>query len=341
MGKNLFEIHPVQGQWWKGSLVLNYNLALVVKLLVVLAVIAGILFLGYWLVMAGWSALCWLASQWKWILGLLALILVIWIIASINWSKVKLPKWHISPNIQKWIWRVLAILALILLSLWGWKNCNGDNDDEVVVVEQPATVTAERFDEAFDYVVTSRAYLDGVQEKGDKINRALVGLKYVNGKAVTPQDFAGQTYEEAVRVIAADWRELVVGSLNGQKLNQQQLVTITLFAMRNGKYGYQESDFLKAVQAGEWDASKMALHKSNGKKRELLTEAKQYLWVLKNLAEGNLTVEELLDMPMFSYKDIPLVMMYDGQGHHKFDSELKDKLLNGEHKTPRQALELN
>ena len=40
------------------------------------------------------------------------------------------------------------------------------------------------FDESFDYVVTSRAYLDGVQNAGDKINRALVGLKYVDGKPV-------------------------------------------------------------------------------------------------------------------------------------------------------------
>lgn len=342
MKKFFIEIHPVKGQWWKGSIVLNYNLALVAMLLAVLAIIAGILFVGYWAVVAGWTAICWLASQWQWLLGILGLILLMWLIASINWKKIKLPKWHISANVQKWIWRVLAILALILLSLWGWKSCrkdNGNDDNNIVVVEQ--AVTNERFDKAFDYVVTSRAYLDGVQEKGDRINRALVGLKYVNGKAVTPQDFTGKTYEEAVKVVASDWRELVVGSLNGQKLSDQQLVAITLFAMRNGKYGYQESDFLKAVQAGEWAPEKMSLHKSNGKKRELLTEAKQYLWVLKNLAEGNLTVEELLDVPMFSYKNIPLVKMYDAQGNHRFDGELKNMLSNGERKTPRQALELN
>jgi len=342
MKKFFIEFHPVQGQWWRGSLVINYNLALVAKLLVVLAVIAGILFLGYWAVVAGWTAICWLASQWQWLLGILGLILLMWLIASINWKKIKLPKWHISANVQKWIWRVLAILALILLSLWGWKSCIPDPVPPVpsVSTEQVSTVTNERFDEAFDYVVTSRAYLDGVQEKGDRINRALVGLKYVNGKAVTPQDFAGQTYEEAVKVIASDWRELVVGSLNGQKLSDQQLVVITLFAMRNGKYGYLKSDFLASVQAGNWDTTKMAIHKSDGSKRTLGAEAKQYLWVLKNLADGNLTVEELLDMPMFSYKTIPVMEMYDKAGNHKCDSTLKNKLSSGEQKTPRQALEL-
>lgn len=339
MKRSLFEIHPVKGQWWKGSIVINYNLALVAKLLVVIAILAAILFVGYWLVMAGWAALCWLASQWMWIIGLLAILFILWLLSAINWKKVNMPKWHISPNIQKWIWRVLAAILLILFLLWGWKSCDYGNDD-IVVIEQPATtVTNERFDEAFDYVVTSRAYLDGVQEKGDKINRALVGLKYVNGKSVTPQDFHGQTYEEAVKVISADWRELVVGSLNGQKLSDQQLVTITLFAMRNGKYGYQESDFLKAVQQGNWDSSKMAIHKADGTKRTLGVEARQYLWVLKNLADNNLTIKELLDFPMFSYKSIPVVEMYD-KNVHKFNNELRSKLLNGDQKTPRQALEL-
>ena len=325
MERSLFELHPVQGQWWKGSVVINYNLALVAKLM---------------LVMAGWTALSWLASQWQWLLGLLALVLLFGLLSAINWKKVKLPKWHISPNVQKWIWRVLLLVLFILLLLWGWKSCSkdNDNDENIVVVEQ--VVTNERFDKAFDYVVTSRAYLDGVQEKGDKINRALVGLKYVNGEPVTPQDFVGKTYDEAVRVIANDWRELVVGSLNGQKLSDQQLVAITLFAMRNGKYGYQESDFLKAVQAGEWAPEKMAIHKSDGSKRTLGVEAKQYLWVLKNLADGNLTVEELLDYPMFSYKTIPVMEMYDKAGNHKCDSTLKNKLSSGERETPRQALEL-
>ena len=194
MKKNLFEIHPVQGQWWKGSMVINYNLALVAKLLLALAIIAAILFVGYWLVMAGWSALCWLVSQWKWILGILALILLFWLLSAINWKKVKMPKMpQVPANTKKWIWRMLAAVLLILLFIWGLKNCGGGNDDNIVVIEQTAAVTNERFDEAFDYVVTSRAYLDGVQEKGDRINRALVGLKYVNGKSVTPQDFQGKT----------------------------------------------------------------------------------------------------------------------------------------------------
>ncbi len=340
MKKNLFEIHTEQGSWWKGSLVINYNLMLVAKLLMIVALLIGCGLVLYWLAIAGWSVLCWLASIWPWLLGILAVILLMWMLASINWKKVKMP--HVSANTQKWIWRVLVAAVLLLLLILGIRSCVSDNDEEVIVIEQSEveTVTKERFNKAFDYVVTSRAYLDGVQGQGDKINRALVGLKYVDGKPVTPKDFTGKTYDEAIKVVAADWQELVVNSLNGQKLSDQQLVVITLFAMRNGKYGYLKSDFLAGVQQGEWEATKMAIHKSDGSKRVLGAEGRQYLWVLKNLADGNLKVEELLDFPMFSYKSILLIEMYDNSGTHMINSRLKDKLTQGEHKTPRQALEL-
>jgi len=340
MKKNLFEIHTEQGSWWKGSLVINYNLVLVAKLLMIVALLIGSGFVLYWLAIAGWAVICWLVSIWPWLLGILAFILLMWILASINWKKVKMP--HVSANVQKWICRILIAAVLLLLLILGIRSCAGDNDEEVIVIEQPdvKTVTKERFNKAFDYVVTSRAYLDGVQGQGDKIKRALVGLKYVDGKPVTPQDFTGQTYEEAIKVVATDWQELVVNSLNGQKLSDQQLVVITLFAMRNGKYGYLKSDFLAGVQQGEWDSSKMAIHKSDGSKRVLGAEGRQYLWILKNLADGKLMVEELLDFPMFSYKSIPVIEMYDKSGAPVCDEALKNKLTKGEHKTPRQALEL-
>ena len=135
-------------------------------------------------------------------------------------------------------------------------------------------------------------------------------------------------------------------NLKGIELSRQQLVTVTLFAMRNGKYGFEQSDFLKALQEGRIaDADEeMALHKASGDKRELRTEAQQYLWVLKNLWRGNLKMEELVDFPMFSYKTIGLEKMYENSNYEndlRWDAELYHQLKNHSGKTPREALELN
>ena len=46
-------------------------------------------------------------------------------------------------------------------------------------------------------------------------------------------------------------------------------------------------------------------------------------------------------MPMFSYKSIPVMEMYDSQGETLFGSGHIDMLYSGDQKTPRQALELN
>ena len=82
----------------------------------------------------------------------------------------------------------MAILCLIFC----FRSCNKEDkiiDDGVVVIDNSKDFERQ-FDETFDYVVISRAYLDGVQNAGDKIKRALVGLKYVDGKPVSPDDFS-------------------------------------------------------------------------------------------------------------------------------------------------------
>ena len=84
----------------------------------------------------------------------------------------------------------------------------------------------------------------------------------------------------------------------------------------------------------------MAIHKANGTKRQLGSEGLKYLWVLKSLGSGQITVEELLDYPMFSYKAINLTEMYDYQMKPVFNDALKYRLKKGENKTPRQALDI-
>ena len=346
-------MNKVNGKWYHFDITFRINLKVMLRLTILLAILAAVGFTGYWLVKGAialgslvWNGLCWLAGQWLWFLGAAILALLIWGLTKINWSKFK-SKGSSSSRKSYLLW-ILALIAAILCLLLCSRSCN----DEDSISEKATTVKvtnsesfAHQFDEAFDFVVTTRAYLDGVQNSGDKIKRALVGLKYVDGQPVSPDDFSGKTYDEAKEIISKDWRTLVGTHLAGVELSRQQLVTVTLFAMRNGKYGFEQSDFLKALQEGRIaDADEeMALHKASGEKRELRTEAQQYLWVLKNLWRGNLTMEELVDFPMFSYKTISLDEMYDGgyEGELLWNDELYHKLKNHSGKTPREALDLN
>lgn len=328
------------------DIIFRFNLKMIAKILIALLVLAAFAFVGYWLFQgivwvgsAMWSGLCWLASQWMWILGILLLALLVWGLSKVNWKSVKAPK--VSQKTWRTLLWLLAALLLLLLSFLAFRSCGDDKaqPEDVVVIEDERF--EREFEEAFDFVVISRAYLDGVQNADDKVARALVGLKYVDGKAVSPRDFEGKTYEEAVRVIAKDWRGLVQENLNGTQLSKQQLVTLTLFAMRNGKYGFVKSDFLEAVKAGEANAeNKMALHKANSEKRALGVEAKQYLWVLKNMWKGNISVEMLLDLPSFSYKNISLKEMYNKDGEAQWNDTLLNKLRQYSGQTPREALGL-
>lgn len=344
-------IKRVGNKWYHFDLTFRINLKAMLRLAILLAILAAFIFAGYWLVKGAialgsltWDGICWLGGQWLWLLGAAILALLIWALSKVNWKNVK-----VSKNVWKYILWILALVAAILCIIFCFRSCDDkeskEKDSDVVVIDNSRDFERQ-FDESFDYVVTTRAYLDGVQNAGDKINRALVGLKYVDGKPVSPDDFSGKTYDEAKRIIAKDWRTLVAENLKGIELSRQQLVTVTLFAMRNGKYGFEKSDFLKALQAGRIaDADKlMALHKASGDKRELRTEAQQYLWVLKNLWRGNLKMEELLDFPMFSYKTISLEKMYENSNYEdelRWDAELYHQLKKHQGKTPREALELN
>lgn len=325
------------------DLIFRVNLKMIAKILLALVALALVAFVGYWLVQgaiwaggAAWTGLCWLASQWMWILGILLLALLVWGLSKVNWKSVKAPK--VSPKL---LWLLAAILLLLLCFL-AFRSC-GDEDgkaqpEDVVVIDNDSE---PMFTESFDDVIITRAYLDGVQNADDEVARALVGLKYVDGKPVKSSDFAGKTYEEAKKVVAKDWYGFVQETLDGVKISKQRLVPFTSLAMRNGKYGFVKSDFLKAVKAGEPNAEeKMALHKANGEKRELGIEAKQYLWVLKNMWKGNITAEMLLDLPMFSYKNIPLNEMYNEKGEAQWNDALLNKLRQHSGQTPREALGL-
>lgn len=327
------------------DIIFRVNLKMVARILLILLMLALVAFISYWLIKgaiwaggAAWSGICWLANQWVWILGILLLALLLWGLSKVNWKNVKAPK--VSQKTGRTLLWVLAALLLLLLCFLAFRSCGDDKaqTEDVVIIDK---ALEPMFTEAFDYVIITRAYLDGVQNADDELARALVGLKYVDGKPVKSSDFAGKTYDEAKKVVAKDWYGFVQETLNGVKISKQRLVPFTSLAMRNGKYGFVKSDFLEAVKAGEANAeSKMALHKANGEKRELGIEAKQYLWVLKNMWKGNISAEMLLDLPMFSYKNIPLSEMYNEKGEAQWNDALLQKLHQHSGQTPREALGL-
>ncbi len=347
---------------------MRYNLKTVAKLIIALIVLAVAGFALYWAgiglwallgwLWAGicwffgglwsiicwffgglWSVLCWLAAQWLWFLGAAAIALIAWLLSKVNW---KLPEREPSENKErdwKWLWVALLALLLLLLGLLLFKSCGGSSNDEQSSEVSALTISSEAYNIAFDKVVTTRAYLDGVQNGETKTQRVLVGFKFVNGEPVTNKTFEGKTFEEAKRIIAEDWEPVIRNNVRAN-LTEDQIVVVTLFAMRNGKYGFEKSDFLRSVNAGMFDVNTMAIHKANGVKRELRDEAKQYLWVLKNLGNGNLSCDELLDYPSFSYKAISVSRMYGEDGALIFNDSLKARLQRGNYQTPRKALEL-
>ena len=353
--RNIFSVTTDNGCWWKGTLSIRYNFLTVLKvigLLLTLFIIGfGLYWCGIglwallkllwaglcWLGSAVWTGICWFFSKWLWWLIAALVALLGWLLSKVNWKEIKLPEWKKSDKKHSWAWLWLLLLLLLLLCglLWLPKSCSGSEPEDNIV----ATVSDTQFNDAFDWVVTTRAYLDGVQSGETKAEVALVGLKFVNGEPVTKRIFQGKTYEEAKEIIAQDWRSLVTRNVH-VPLSERQLVVVTLFAMRNGKYGFEQSDLLKSINAGSFDVSTMAFHKANGEKRRLGNEGLQYLWMLKNLGVGNLSVEELLDYPMFSYKSVNLTEMYDYNREPVFNETLRTRLKSGAHKTPRQALDI-
>lgn len=245
------------------------------------------------------------------------------------------PENHFARNL-------IIVLLIILAIVWSWRSCQNRNEPLPVVteIESPEKI----YERAFDDVVIARAYLDGVQTEVDaKCPRALVGFKFINDKPVKDYDFEGKTYEEAVKIVAEDWKPLVVGSLNKDvRLSEQQMAVVTLAAMRMGKNGFLRSTFLKklnegvAEDAGLW----LLLQTPNGEIRKTGEEPLQYFYVLRLLWEHKVEIRELLDMPMFSYRNIKVKALYTDV-QPEYGKEEEHLLAEGDFPTPREALGLD
>ena len=152
-----------------------------------------------------------------------------------------------------------------------------------------------------------------------------MGFKFINDRPVRDFDFEGMTYDQAVDVVARDWKPLVVGHLNPEVvLSKQQMAVVTLAAMRMGKAGFVRSTFLQKVNegdltgAGKW----LLLQKADGSVYPTGNAPKQYFYVLQLLWYGDLAIGELLDFPMFSYKGIDVGSVYTIDGEYVYTPKI-------------------
>lgn len=342
--KNIFSLKTANGRWWKGEFKVKYNLLLLLRLLLKIIILPFLLLA--WLLKKIWQGLRWLWDNIAPFIGCLGvLIFVFW-----EWLKglfKRKPKVHIERTEEEKLGRnllsyigVLLFLLLFACFLF-WRSCSDEEED----LKISRVLIEDVYNESFDDVVIARAYLDGVQDDISHSNcpRGLVGLKFINDKPVEEYDFNGMTYDEAVKIVATDWRPLVLDNLSPDiRLSEQQMVVITLTAMRMGKNGFPRSTFLEKVNEGKFDeATKwLLLQKRDGEIRKTKDEPKQYFYVLRLLWEEQIQVKELMDLPMFSYKATPINVMYDKDGQHVFNDSIKQMLKKGSQTTPRKALKL-
>ncbi len=339
--KGIFSVKDA-GKWWKGEVTMRYNLLLLVKLLGLLIALPFILL--FYVGKGLWTGLVWLAKHvlkpvFFWLaVGLTAL----WMWLRARFEHKSAPKnaqaetQTSQPKNDRAMWIVLALAFLVAMFAL-WRSCSSARE---TLTDEPAVV----YDRAFDEVIVARAYLDGVQrEVSGECPRALVGFKFINNQPVEKYDFDGLTYEEAVKVVAQDWKPLVTDNLNPEvRLSSQQMAVVTLTAMRMGKYGFARSTFLKKVNEGDFESAGewLLLQKSDGSVRVTGDEPKQYFYILRLLWNGDLAIRDLLDFPMFSYKGIDISSVYTVEGEYIFNSEIENRLMRGNFATPREALEL-
>lgn len=295
MEKNFFHVRSL-GAWYRFrvEIGLNINLKLLLLplwlLMLLVAYLAEAIWWGIQMLVKG---IMWLAKKvwlvllaiWAWLLGL--------------FNKKSQPSATTESNWKRWF----LLLLLLLLALGGgyviYKYITKPTPEpieEVITVEEQVAETVES---VWDDVLVARIYLDykGADNAG--------GLKYVKGEKAKKI-----TMEQLANIIDVDWKKLVKDNVK-VVLTKQQMTTTILLAMRMGQNGFPKSKFLELINKGDFDEATehIVLYDASGRERKNVgTEQKQYLRVLRLMWEEQLYVSEMMDFHHHSYKAVPLTV---------------------------------
>ena len=316
----------------KFSVIVNFKL---ISLILGVA-LAGLLLYGVGIGIIALAKLMW-SVKW-WVLGAILLGLLIWLLTKVNWKAINLPERKPRENKERslgWLWSVLGVLAIILLGALLFKGCNKEEPIATVVED----VTPERFKEPNDWVKLD-AYLSEA-----------FNVKYADFKKF---DSYGKvlSYDERLQAFDteayyADWGRLFP-YFEGKRFNDNQLAALKRYGLWCGLAGFEKSPVCQKLQNGkEVLASDLAVvYTAEGKEREYSQKSNKehackYAWVLMNVFDGNITIDDLLNYPVKSFEKLAVEEMYDAEGNYIFNQELKNKLCekNG-NRTTREVLGL-
>ncbi|MBP3345518.1 MAG: hypothetical protein J6L86_00610 [Alphaproteobacteria bacterium] len=319
---------------WTGrvEIAFNYNLKV---LLAILALIIAVL-LGYGLFcLLSWSwnnavvptsswiwnsvlvpTAAWLWKSLWWILGILLGGLLLWWAWTKNIFRNLGEKVKNNPKTLKAVLLVLLGLAVLLCVIILWPNPKPVSPvmrktTNKVMIMLPRTAIA-------------RAYLDKEEN--------LLGCKYIFGEKAKSYMENRENNLTTFKVVSeASWipevDALLAPEVKGT-LSDDEIAVITLVAMRNGYYGFKESDFLKVLNKEGFDKAVDAikLHRADGASRKLKDEGKIYTWMLWALGKGYVTFEELWNSPTWAYLKLNADELYQ-KDKRVFKSEFKEIIL--------------
>ena len=321
----------------KFSVIINFKLLGVILALLLGLALAG--FTIYWLGVGvvALAKLIW-SIKW-WLLGAILFGLLIWLLTKVNWKAINLPERKPREDKERnlgWLWAVLGLIAIILLGALLFKGCDREEKPVATVTEE---VTEERFKEPGDWVMLD-AYLSEA-----------FNVKYADFKKF---DSYGKvlSYDERLQAFDteayyADWGRLFP-YFEGKRFNDNQLAALKRYGLWCGLAGFEKSPVCQKLQNGEEVlASDLAvIYTAEGKERQYSRasskeHAKKYAWILMNVFDGNITIDELLNCPVKSFEKLAVEDMYDAEGNYIFYPELKTKLMqqNG-NRTTREVLGL-
>lgn len=230
---------------------------------------------------------------------------------------------------------IVGTISLLLLN-----SCNRENNKEKEPDKNNITVTKEVFKDPGDWIM-----LDCYLSEG-------FNIKYADYESF-PYYGENLTYVERCEVFDeemffTDWAS-IFSAFDGRTFKAHELAALKRYALWCGPAGFISSPiYQKLVDDEEILTTDLAkVYYANGAERQYRKYgnekySKKYAWVLMAVYDGFLTVNELSDAHVKTFKDLNLEDIYDEYGNPIFEIESKLFILqydNGE-KTTREVLGL-